>query len=100
MIAPVMAVAAALSIPAAPRSGLVKAMVPGDLMCYVTLDSQGVRTQVGATFELCERHAEFVGKHVRLRYRSTSVSDCQSAEPCGKSRRVLIVISMRRIVDG
>jgi hypothetical protein len=77
-----------------PATGIVKDVVSGDLMCYVTLDANGKIAHVGARFELCQ-HRELIGKKVRLTYQMTNVSDCQSSEPCGKTRRQMLISSMR-----
>lgn len=78
-----------------PEVGIIRNVQQGDLMCYITFtDEFGKRRQVGATFELCENPRQYLNQRVRLVYGIRSVSDCQSAEPCGKSRRTHLVIRM------
>jgi hypothetical protein len=71
-----------------PTIGTVKRMTNGDIMCYVRLvDNKGnVYKNIGASFEICAKEKTFLNKKVRLSYGKVSVSNCQSAEPCGKSR--------------
>jgi biopolymer transport protein ExbD len=79
-----------------PQVATVKNMVNGDLMCYVTLvDQNGIQKQVGATFEICEQKNAFLNKKVNLVYRQVSVNDCQSIEPCGKTRRQSLIVQMK-----
>ncbi|MBW4549161.1 MAG: hypothetical protein KME25_32870 [Symplocastrum torsivum CPER-KK1] len=79
-----------------PEVATVESMVGGDLMCYVTLvDENGIRHQdVGATFEMCENQETFLNKKVNLAYEEVQVNDCQSAEPCGKTRLQTLIIQM------
>ncbi len=78
-----------------PKVGIVKELVNGDLMCYVTLvDKKGVEHNVGATFEICADEKKVLNKKVRAVYQLESVSDCQSAEPCGKTRKESIITKM------
>ena len=75
--------------------GTVKRIEQGDLLCYITLaDKNNVETTVGASFKFCENPALFLNKQVRATYQEASVSDCQSAEPCGKSRNELIITKL------
>jgi hypothetical protein len=84
--------------PAQPSSGTVTEMVNGDLMCYLTIvDDRGKEHQVGATFELCEQQATFLNRSVNLFYQTVSVNDCQSIEPCGKSRQASLVTRMELV---
>ncbi|MFM7363934.1 MAG: hypothetical protein ACKO11_05410 [Cuspidothrix sp.] len=83
-----------------PKVGTVKELVNGDLMCYVTLvDKKGIEHKVGATFEICEQDKNFIDKKVRLVYETQSVNDCQSAEPCGKTRQESIITKMEVISE-
>jgi hypothetical protein len=79
-----------------PTVATVKSIVNGDLMCYVTLvDDNGVRHEsVGATFEICANESAFLNKRVNLVYEQASVNDCQSAEPCGRSRLETLIVEM------
>ncbi len=77
-----------------PKEGRVKEIVSGDLMCYVTLvDNKGIQHNVGASFEVCDEK-KFLNKKVRVTYKVESVNDCQSAEPCGKTRKQSIITKM------
>lgn len=81
-----------------PEIGMIRQIQPGDLMCYITfVDELGKTRRVGATFELCENPRQYLNQRARLVYGIRSVSDCQSAEPCGKSRRTHLVIRMDRV---
>lgn len=82
---------------AQPQVATVKNMVDGDLMCYVTLVAQnGVKYEnVGATFEICAKKKTYLNKKVKLVYRQVSVNDCQSIEPCGKTRRQSLIVQMK-----
>lgn len=77
-----------------PNEGTVKEIVTGDLMCYVTLvDNKGIQHNVGASFEVCDEK-KFLNKKVRVTYKVESVNDCQSSEPCGKTRKQSIITKM------
>ncbi|MGM3309385.1 hypothetical protein ACSQ6I_25975 [Anabaena sp. WFMT] len=83
-----------------PQIGTVKELVNGDLLCYATLvDEKGIEHQVGASFEICAEEAKFLNKKVRAVYTIESVSDCESAEPCGKSRQESIITKMEVLGD-
>lgn len=83
-----------------PKSGTIKSIVDGDLLCYVTLlDEDNVEQQVGASFEICANKQPFLNRKVNLFYEIASVNDCQSIEPCGKSRQQSI-ISRMELVSG
>ncbi len=78
-----------------PKIGTVKELVNGDLMCYVTLvDENGTEHNVGASFDICTEQATFLNKKVRAFYELESVNDCQSAEPCGKTRKESLITKM------
>jgi hypothetical protein len=82
-----------------PAIATVKSMVNGDLMCYVNLvDNKGKQyNNVGASFEICGNEKTFLNKKVRLSYKRVTVNDCQSAEPCGKSRLETLITKMHII---
>lgn len=83
------------SATAQPQIGTVKEMVNGDLKCYVTLvDEKGTEHNLGATFEVCEKPETYLNKKVSLTYKIESVSDCQSAEPCGKTKKESLISQM------
>ncbi|TAE57322.1 MAG: hypothetical protein EAZ87_16525 [Nostocales cyanobacterium] len=78
-----------------PQIGTVKELVNGDLLCYVTLvDEQGKEHNVGASFDICAEEKKFLNKKVRATYTIESVSDCESSEPCGKTRQESIITNM------
>jgi hypothetical protein len=80
-----------------PTSGKVLKLTSGDLMCYVDLvDASGKKHTLGADFSVCEQ-SEFLNQQVRLTYKKIKVSDCQSAEPCGKSKLKNAIIKMRSV---
>jgi hypothetical protein len=81
-----------------PKVGIVKELVNGDLMCYVTLvDKKGVEHNVGASFDICADEKKVLNKKVRAVYQIQSVNDCESAEPCGKTRKESIITKMEVI---
>jgi hypothetical protein len=87
----------AVALPLLPTSGKVLSLVNGDLMCYVTLvDARGKKHTLGADFDICTRQ-QLLQKKVRLNYKRSLVSDCQSAEPCGKTRSMMLITKARII---
>jgi hypothetical protein len=79
-----------------PKSGTVLTITNGDLMCYVELrDLKGKKHNLGATFELCEQPNKFLNRRVQLTYKRMKVNDCQSAEPCGKTRWENLVVKLK-----
>ncbi len=74
-------------------------MVNGDISCYVTLvDQKGKKyEQVPAKFEICALEKTFLNKKVRLTYGKARVNDCQSAEPCGKTRIETLITQIKII---
>jgi hypothetical protein len=72
-------------------------MISGDLACYVELvDDKGKKYEgVFAIFEICEQERTFLNKRVRLSYHIENFNDCQSAEPCGKTKRETAIIKMQ-----
>ncbi|NMG05541.1 hypothetical protein [Brasilonema sp. UFV-L1] len=82
-----------------PTIATVKSLVNGDIMCYVNLvDDKGKHyNSVGASFEICANEKSFLNKKVKLSYSRVSVNDCQSAEPCGKSRIETLITKMQVI---
>lgn len=84
-----------------PEEGTVTKLVNGDLMCYVTLvDKKGIEHNVGATFEICADEKKVLNKKVNAVYEIQSVSDCESAEPCGKTRKEAIITKMEVVNEG
>lgn len=80
------------------KVGTVRSLVDGDLMCYATLiDEKNVERRVGASFEICAKKAQFLNKKVRLTYTLANINDCQSIEPCGKTRQEVLITKMEII---
>lgn len=75
-----------------PERGRLTAMEAGDLKCYTTLvDPQGQVFDIGATFEICDRQAELLNQNAIFTYSVENVADCQSAEPCGRTRQETLI---------
>jgi hypothetical protein len=78
-----------------PDVGVIRRIQQGDIMCYITFtDDQGKTRTVGALFEFCETPRRYLNQRMRLVYGIRSVNDCQSEEPCGKTRKTQLVIRM------
>lgn len=70
-----------------PSLATITKLQSGDLMCYATVVDDNNKTHnLGATFEVCEGASKLLNQKVNLTYKETSVNDCQSSEPCGKTR--------------
>jgi hypothetical protein len=79
-----------------PRNGTVLKMTNGDIMCYIELrDVAGKKHTLGADFELCNKPKKFLNRRVQITYDRVKVSDCQSAEPCGKTRWETIAVRLK-----
>ncbi|TVQ55096.1 MAG: hypothetical protein EA366_11220, partial [Spirulina sp. DLM2.Bin59] len=75
-----------------PEIATITSLQSGDLMCYAeVMDDSGQVFEVGATFEICDRHDQLINQVVRLAYSQENVADCESAEPCGRSRVELLI---------
>ena len=78
-----------------PRVATIKSMIQGDLKCYVILvDEQGVNQELGANFDICAQGEKFLSKKVNLTYDTVKVNDCQSNEPCGKTKDESLIVKM------
>lgn len=78
-----------------PQFGTVKSLTIGDLMCYSEIvDKDGQKYAIGATFEICGASSKYLNKKVRLTYGEIKVADCQSSEPCGKTRKEMVITGM------
>lgn len=78
-----------------PEVGVIQQIRQGDTMCYITYrDEFGKTRTVGALFKFCENPRQYLNRRMRLVYGVRSVNDCQSEEPCGKTRRTHVVIRM------
>ena len=81
-----------------PKTGIVKKITNGDLLCYVSLvDEKGKQHEVGADYGICGQEKAYLNKKVRLTYGLANVSDCQSAEPCGKTRQEQVIEKMELV---
>lgn len=85
-----------------PTTGTVEQMTNGDLMCYVTLtDQNNIRHQdLGASPDLCANQKMFLNHKVQATYQLVNVNDCQSAEPCGKTRQEWLIAKMEVLDAG
>ncbi|MEA5573335.1 hypothetical protein [Calothrix sp. UHCC 0171] len=81
-----------------PKIGTVKRITNGDLLCYVSIvDEKGKQHELGADFGICEQEKAYLNKKVRFTYGLANVNDCQSAEPCGKTRQQQIIEKMELV---
>lgn len=81
-----------------PTLGTVKKITNGDLLCYVSIvDDKGKQHELGADFGICGQEKAYLNKRVRLTYGVANVSDCQSAEPCGKTRQEQVIQKMELV---
>ena len=82
-----------------PTSGKVLKLINGDLMCYVDLiDARGKKYNLGAGFDICNQ-IKLVNKQVKVTYKKDNVNDCQSAEPCGKTRVENLIVKMQPVLQ-
>ncbi len=78
-----------------PRTGKILKMTNGDLMCYLEVkDPQGKIQTVGADFEICQQQ-RLLNRRVRFTYKKVAINDCESAEPCGKTRLETIAVRLQ-----
>jgi hypothetical protein len=78
-----------------PRTGKILKMTNGDLMCYLEVKNpQGKVQSVGADFEICQQK-QFLNRRVRFTYKKVAINDCESAEPCGKTRLETIAVRLQ-----
>jgi hypothetical protein len=85
--------------PARPTIATVTRIDNGDNACYVSLVNQKKQKfdSIPAEFDICEKSDTFLNKRVRLTYASGKINDCQSAEPCGKTKTVTLIKKMQLI---
>jgi hypothetical protein len=82
-----------------PETGTILEIVTGDLMCYITVqDEYGQTDIVGAGFEFCAEPEKYLNQKANFSYSMATVNDCQSIEPCGKTRQVNLITEIE-IVD-
>jgi hypothetical protein len=84
------------SLNSPPTSGKVLKLTNGDLMCYAEIDDRGKKYHLGADFDVC-RQIKFLNKKVKLTYKQSKVNNCQSNEPCGKTRIENLIVKMKLI---
>jgi hypothetical protein len=79
-----------------PSTATVKRMVNGDISCYIDLvDAKGRSyKEVPGSFDICAKKKTYLNKKVKLTYDKQKVSACQSNEPCGKSKVVVLITGM------
>ncbi len=83
-----------------PKIATIREIVQGDLKCYVTLiDEQDKEQTIGASFEICAQEKEFINQKVKLSYDILNFNDCESNEPCGKTKKESAIVKME-VVDG
>lgn len=84
--------------PKLPTTAKLTHLTNGDLACYVNLvDSKGKKYEnVYAVFEICEQKS-LLNKRVKLFYQKQNFNDCQSAEPCGKTKKILAITKMELV---
>ncbi len=83
-----------------PKVATIKEIVQGDLKCYVTLiDEQGKEQGLSASFEICTQEKQFLNKKVKLSYDILNFNDCQSNEPCGKTKKESAIVKMEVVGD-
>ncbi|MBF2064504.1 MAG: hypothetical protein IGS39_08795 [Calothrix sp. C42_A2020_038] len=82
-----------------PTVARVTQLSNGDLACYITLvDSKGKKhNSIVGGFDFCAKPKTYLNKRVRLTYGQMRINDCQSAEPCGKTRVVTGIRKMQVI---
>jgi hypothetical protein len=80
-----------------PAIGTVEELQNGDLACYVTLvDDNNVKHEgLPASFDFCAQEKTYLHQRVRPTYEQGTLADCQSNEPCGKTRRAWIITKLQ-----
>jgi len=80
----------------------IRGLVAGDVACYVTVsDAAGRSREEMASFDLCERERELVGRRVRLRHERAKVlaESCQGNPDCTETRTVQLVVEARPVSE-
>ncbi|AFY55352.1 hypothetical protein Riv7116_2855 [Rivularia sp. PCC 7116] len=81
-----------------PKVGTIKRIEQGDLACYVTLiDEKGKEHNINADFDICADKEKFINQKVKLSYKILNFNDCQSIEPCGKTKKESAIVKMEVI---
>ncbi len=81
-----------------PNSGKVLKLTNGDLMCYVDIENRGKKYHLGADFDVCSQ-TKLLNRKVKLTYKQSKINDCQSSEPCGKTRIENLIVKMKLTSD-
>ncbi|NMG61264.1 hypothetical protein E1H12_22815, partial [Geitlerinema sp. P-1104] len=75
-----------------PEVATIEETQVGDLMCYVTVtDLRGNTSIIGAEYQICDNEDQFLGRTVGLGYTERPVADCESSEPCGRTRQEMLL---------
>lgn len=75
-----------------PSQGAIVDLVNGDLMCYATIQTTKGKTEdVGTSFEICDQKARYLHQPVKFSYGKETVNDCESNEPCGKTKAMMLL---------
>ena len=78
-----------------PKIATIKSLIKGDLKCYVVLvDEQSANQELGATFDVCAEGEKFLSTKVNLTYDTVKVNDCQSNEPCEKTKDESLIVKI------
>jgi hypothetical protein len=77
-----------------PNSGKVTKLTNGDLMCYADIENRGKKYHLGAEFDICSQ-TKLLNRKVKLTYKRIKIDDCQSSEPCGKTRIENLIVKMK-----
>lgn len=82
-----------------PSIAKVTGINQGDLACYVDLVDDNGRKYEGiyATFEICEQPESFLNEKVKLSYREERFNDCESDQPCGKTKLITAITEMQLV---
>ena len=81
-----------------PKIGTIKSIEQGDLACYINLiDEQGKEHNINASFDICPQKEQFINQKVKLSYKILPFNDCQSNEPCGKTKKESAIVKMEVI---
>ena len=81
-----------------PTSGKVVKLTNGDLMCYADIENRGKKYHLGADFDVCSQ-TKLLNRKVKLTHKRSKVNDCQSSEPCGKTRIENLIFKMELTSD-
>lgn len=80
-----------------PPSGKLLQLQMGDLACYVKVrDNHGKKRDLVANFDICEQ-TKLLNEQVQLTYQRVKINDCQSAEPCGKTKIENAIVKMKLV---